>query len=273
MAHQPATDFQYMRLSLWTLAIAAIASVAALYFAFRSHHEHLRAVAFASQLSMKEQELSENQRELESSKAALARVAMTTEQATRPTSVPTVVPAPSSSPDSQTLDEVPAFKEMRRQNSLAMLRSIYDVLLTQLNLSPEQRKRFYELRLGGEGSQGLGTGSEEELRNMFGTRGFQLYQSYADTEGERHMLRQFRQQIDANSLQISDWQYDRLLEALVQARKQYPHNAAGNADSYDAALGQATQFLTPDQLESARSYFHNQAEVLRAVQKMMPPPK
>ena len=179
-----------MRLSLWTLAsIAAVASAAALYFALRSHHEHLRTAGFATQLSMKEQELSENQSELERSKSALARLAMAAKQTTRPANAPTVAPAPSSSPDLHGLP--PAIAELKRQNSLAMLRSIYDALLTQLNLSPEQRKRFYELRLAAEDSQGLSPDSEEELRKMFGERGFQFYQSYADTERERRCCRSF----------------------------------------------------------------------------------
>jgi len=153
------------------------------------------------------------------------------------------------------------------------LRSIYDALLTQLNLSPEQRKRFYELRLAGEDSPGLNPDSEEELRKMFGERGFQYYQSYVDTEREREVLQEFRQQVDTKSLQLSDWQYDRLLDALVQAGKQYPRSFDGQADSYDAALGQAGQFLTPDQLESVRNYFNNRAEQFRALGKMYPPDK
>ncbi len=221
MAQQPVTNSQYMRHGLWTLAsIAAIASAAALFFAFRAHDEHLRAAAFAAKLSIKEQELSEKQSELERSESGLARLAMAAKKANRPANAQTVAPAPSSSPDSQGLP--PAIAELRRQNSRAMLRSIYDALLTQLNLSPEQRERFYELRLAGEDSQGLSPDSEEELRKMLGARGFQFYQSYASTEHERTVLQQFEQQIDANSQQIADWQYDRLLDALVQARKQYP---------------------------------------------------
>jgi hypothetical protein len=272
MAQKGDKDSQYLRLSLWTLAsIAAVASAAAVYFALQSHREHLRTAGFATQLSMKEQELSENQRELETSKSALARIAMAAKQTNRPANAPTVAPAPSSSPDLHGLPQ--AIAEMRRQNSLATLRSIYDALLTQLNLSPEQRKRFYELRLAAEDSQGLSPDSEEELRKMFGERGFQFYQSYADTERERTVLQEFRQQVDTKSLQMSDWQYDRLLDALVQAGRQYPRSFDGQADSYGAALGQAAQFLTPDQLESARNYFNHRAEMIRALQKRYPPGK
>jgi len=271
MAHQPATNSQFMRLGLWTFAsIAAVASAAALYFASRSHHEHLRGAAFATQLSMKEQELSEKQSELERSKSALARLARAAKKTTPLANAPIVAPAPSSSPDSHAQPGSEAFEKSRRQDSLAWLRSIYDPLLTQLNLFPEQRARFYELRLAGDDSQGLSPDSEEELRKMFGARGFQLYQSYASTEQERAALLQFQQQTEANSVQIADWQYDRLLEALIQARKQSPQTPEGTADALDAALGQAAQFLTPDQLESARNHFHTQAEVMRAFQKLIP---
>jgi len=254
-----------MRLGLCTLAsIAAIASAAALYFASRSHHEHLRGAAFATQLSMKEQELSENQRELARSKSELASAA---KKANRLANAPTVAPAPSSSPDSHAPFEAPVFKEIGRQNALATWHSIYDPMLTHFKLSPEQRKRFYELHT----SNGVNPDSEKELREMFGTEGFQAYMSYADQEHERSMLLQFQQQTDAKSLQISDSQYDRLGEALYKARKQYPQDTGGLADSYDAALVQAAQFLTPDQLEAARSFYHNQAEVLRFVQSLIPP--
>jgi len=214
---------------------------------------------------MKEQELSEKKSELERSKSALARLARAAKQTNGPVTAAPVAPAPNSFRD---LKLPPAVAELGRQNSLARLRSIYDALLTQLNLSPEQRKRFYELH-----SQGMTPDSEKELREMFGPRGYQFYQTYVDTERERTLLREFRQQVDAKSLQIADWQYDRLLDAVVQARKQSPQNTGGIADSYDAALVQAAQFLTPEQLEAARNYFHNQAEVLRAHEKMMPPGK
>ena len=267
MAHQPATNSQYMRLGLWTLAsIAAVAAAAALFFAFKAYHEHLRGAGLATQLSMKEQELSENQSELERSKSALARLARAAKKANRLANASTVAPAPNSSPDSQALLESPAFKEQRRQTSLATLHSIYDEMLDDFKLSPEQRKRFYELH----NSNGVSPEAEEELREMFGERGFQAYVSYADTEPERSMLLQFQQQTD-KSLQISDRQYDRLGETLYLARKQYPQNPGGLADSYDAALVQAAQFLTPDQLEAAQSFYHNQAEMARFVQTLIPP--
>jgi hypothetical protein len=117
---------------------------------------------------MKEQELSENQRELERSKSALARLAIAAKQANRPTSAPTVAPAPSNSPDSYAKPGSEAYKEWKRQNSLAWLHSIYDPLLTQLNLYPEQRARFYELRLAADDPLVLGADAEEELRNLLG---------------------------------------------------------------------------------------------------------
>ncbi|MBA2435519.1 MAG: hypothetical protein H0V54_10660 [Chthoniobacterales bacterium] len=220
----------------------------------------------ATKLSMKEQELSEKQGELERSKSALARLALAAEKRTRPASTPTVAPASHRHPASEALSP----EESKRQYSLAWVHSIYDALLTQLNLYPEQRERFYELRLDADNPLVLDADSEEELRNLLGTRGFELYQSYASTEEERTALLRFRQQVDA-SVQIADWQYDRLQDALIQAQKQYPRNPGGAADSYDAALAQAAQFLTPDQLEVARNYFHTQGEVARLVQRLIPP--
>ena len=62
---------------------------------------------------------------------------------------------------------------------------------------------------------------------MFGPRGYQFYQSYVDTERERKVLQEFRQQVDTKSLQIADWQYDRLLDAWFRRRKQSPRNIGG----------------------------------------------
>ena len=127
-------------------------------------------------------------------------------------SAPTVAPAPSSSLDSKAPFEAPVFKEIGRQNTLATWHSIYDEMLDYFKLSPEQRKRFYELH----NSNGVSPDSEEELRKMFGENKkiFQAYVSYADTEHERSMLLQFQQQTD-KSLQISDRQYRRSGETLL----------------------------------------------------------
>ncbi len=51
----------------------------------------------------------------------------------------------------------------------------------------------------------------------------------------------------------------------------YPRNNDGLAESYEAVLTEAAQFLTPEQLMVAQNYFHGQAEMLHAIQKLIPP--
>ena len=59
----------------------------------------------------------------------------------------------------------------------------------------------------------------------------------------------------------------------AQIEKEHAARLNQFVDSVWSTSRVAAQFLTPEQLEAARNYFHNQAEVLRAHEKMMPPGK
>jgi hypothetical protein len=191
----------------------------------------------------------------------------------------------------------PAMREMVRQSDLTRLRPTYDSLLTQFNLTREERDRFYDLQVTVDNPAiGLDKVPSEaetpeeraqienqisqnreaalrQLRNLLGPRAYQAYDSYRATESERMLVLQFRQQADPQSPQMNDWQYARLRDLMIQSRSQYPPVNDDFSASYAAALKQAAQILTPDQLALFTKYLQNQEDVRRAMRDVLPPPR
>ena len=184
---------------------------------------------------------------------------------------------------------------MVRQGHLARLRPIYDPLLTQLNLSLEERERFYDLQvtvddpaisldkvpseaqtpeeraqIENQIRQNRET-ALQQLSSLLGSQGYQMYDGYRTTQSERMLVQQFRQQADPRSPRINDWQYDRLRDLLIEARSQYPPLDDDFSASYAAALRQAAAILTPDQLASFREYLQNQEDLRKTMRKVLPP--
>ena len=186
-------------------------------------------------------------------------------------------------------------REMSRQARLRMLRPIYDSLLTQLNLSEEQRGRFYDLQLTIDNPgadlpklpneaespeeraqieaqlRQVRDSASSQIKDMFSQGEYQLYQSYRKTQSDRMLVEQFRQQVTSSSMQMTDWQTVQLRDALIQARTQYPAVGDDFAASDQAALERAAQVLTPAQLNAFRDYLHTQEEMRREMQKFYPP--
>ena len=135
-------------------------------------------------------------------------------------------------------------------------------------LSPEQRDRFYDLQLAIENPRSQGEGdfqqirdsAESQIQDMLGPGEYQLYQSYRETQEERMMAEQFRQQLDSK-LQMNDRQFAQLRDALIQTSKQYPPDGNDHTASYQAAVAQAAQFLTPEQLNTFRDYLDTQQQI------------
>ncbi len=73
------------------------------------------------------------------------------------------------------------------------------------------------------------------------------------------------------SAQMNDWQSDRLCDLLIQSRSQYPPVNDDFSASYAAALAQAAQILTPEQLASFTRYLQNQQDVRDAMRDVFPP--
>lgn len=301
MTHTRTATDKESRPLLWiAISVTLIASVFAVYFAFRAHQEHSIAASSAAESKVKEAELSATVEQLTRSRsdaAATMPIVSPTplEQASTPAFSAVASTSPSRSADPATFLHSPAFHEMKRQTSLATLRPIYDGLLTQLNLSPEQRAQFYELQLVVDDPAGnleklpyeAGTPEERaqiegqirdtresalaQLREMLGPRDYPLYETYLKTESERMLVEQFRQRIDSKALQMSDWQFQRLGDALIQAWSRYPPVNDDMSAVYNAALAQAAQFLRPEQLAAFRGYLANQNDLAGVIQTLKPP--
>jgi hypothetical protein len=285
---QSAMSRRSSRTPLWTFAaIAGLAIAFAAFFAYEAHEARAKADASASELAAKERELAELRgREDAGTLAAMkARVSPpppgqrstrfdNRPASSRPSGIPSTIPR----------DRLPGLAKIQRQDRLRMLRSIYDTLLTQFNLSPVQRDRFYDLQLAaddpsskiqklltddatpeeraqfGAQFQQVRDSALSQIQDIVGPEGYPLYQSYRETQEERQMAEQFRQQLDSK-LQMTDWQFTQVRDALVQASKQYPSDNNDHTAAYQAAVAQAAQFLTPEQLDTFRDYLETQQQI------------
>jgi hypothetical protein len=270
---QPATNPRSSRRPFWILAaVAALAIAFAVYFAYEAHEACAKAVTSASELAAKERELAEL-REREGARSATATKARVPSPPSGERSARVDNRAASSLPPGFpsviTPERMPGLGKIQRQSQLRMLRSIYDSLLTQLNLSPEQRDRFYDLQLAIDYPPAEAAGQIEQIRDsalsqiqdMLGPGEYQLYQSYRETREERELAEQFRQQLDSK-LQMNDWQFAQLRDVLIQTSKQYPPDGNDHTASYQAAVAQAAQFLTPEQLNGFRDYLDTHQQIL-----------
>jgi hypothetical protein len=287
--------------AMWALgAIATIAFGCAVYFALNARQENSRSASLSRELSEKQQELSAAQEQLTRNSirdwteprtpvGSLIGQAITSAMANPP-------PGTRSSLGRE-LWRTPGLRESLRQSHLAMVRPIYDPMLTQLNLSPDQRIRFYDLQYAiaqpeafldmpldaastpEERAQIEASMREvqdsafKDLHQLLGPKDYALYETYRNKESESLVVEQFRHQVDPRSVQLTDWQCDRLRDLLVEARTQYPPIDGDMTASREAVFVQAAQYLTPAQLASFQSYLHNQDEMAEAIRKLLPPGK
>ena len=299
MPRRPATDPQSLRYLLSVLtAVAALATAFALYFGYQAREEHKKRLSIASELSAKKAELAK----LREHKSAESVVVANPPLASRLGSQLKEPSAPSLSPDGSLIGNrllhSPAIREMQRRTQLQMLRSIYEPLLAQLRLSPEQRVQFYDLQLTIDNPlatlakfpneaqsaeeraqiqtqiQQIAGSASSQIQEILGPGGYQLYQGYQNTQEERTLVEQFRQQVGSSSMQMTDWQSGQLRDTLIQARAQYPpfgDDPYDLAASDQAALARAASFLTPDQLTAFRDYMNNLEEIRREARQSMSP--
>ena len=272
MPEQPATSPRSSRGPLWTIAaVAGLAIASAAYFAFEAHEARAKTVTFASELAAKERELTELREREGAGSAAVMKGRVTAPppgQRSARVDDRSASSLPPGFPSVITPERMPGLGKIQRQGQLRMLRSIYDSLLTQLNLSPEQRDRFYDLQLAIEDPRSQGGGQFQQIRDsalsqiqdMLGPGEYQLYQSYLETQEERKLAEQFREELDSK-IQMNDWQFAQLRDALIQTSKQYPPDGNDYTASYQAAVAQAAQFLTPEQLNSFRDYLDTQQQI------------
>ena len=282
--------------------IAAIATAATVYFALQARRNASRAQLAEQKLSTATQDLASSREQLATANSSLLPTA-----SVRPQAAPTLSPSVRTNAESRPLASSnselraalhsPAMRETIRQGELTRLRPIYDPLLTQLNLSLEERERFYDLQVAfDDPTPSLDKMPSEaetpeeraqienqiretretalqQISSLLGSQGYQMYEGYRATQSERMLIQQFRQQADPRSPQISDWQYDRLRDLLIQARSQFPPSDDDYSASYAATLRQAAQILTPDQLASFKKYLQNREDLEKTMRKLPPPPR
>jgi len=285
MPQQSAADSEVLLRPLWSfVGVAAAASVVALYFVYRAHEEHANAVSSARELSKTKNELAESLRELERTRSAIRTKNVILSHHARPADRTDTAASPSPSTTGEALGKVLGFAidQIRRQR-IQTLHPIYDSLLTQLNLSPEQRERFYELQI--EIAFQIGTPEEmpseprtpeeqaqvidaklqqnrdsafAQIEEMLGPGGYQLYQSYLQTQSERELAEGLRQQFDSTGLRLSDSQLAQLREVLIQSSANYPPDSGDLTTRNQAVFTQAAQFLTPEQLSALGEFLQVQ---------------
>ena len=186
-------------------------------------------------------------------------------------------------------------KAMEQQQGMAM-DMIYGSLVKQLQLSPEQEKKFKEMLLAqqmenisqagamfeGDSEQRAKVAkelaekraaNEEKMKELLGEEKFAQYQDYNQTIGERMMLDQF-----ARNAEVSSEQNEQLLAIMREEKKNVQINlgnpAADPTQDWQAVLGsdEATARLFAQQEEVNNRVMERAAQVLtpEQLQKFAP---
>jgi len=156
----------------------------------------------------------------------------------------------------------PDMKKMIRDQQRATLDRLYDPLMKQMGLSPEEAAGFKDMLAdnmlkGTEKASSLfGADSstnrtemlsklaaeqksfDEELKAYLGESRYAQYKDYQQTVGERAQLQQFQQQTAGSGNALNDQQTEQLLAFMNEAKQAIP-TAGGLGQSQDAAGMQA----------------------------------
>jgi RNA polymerase sigma factor (sigma-70 family) len=198
----------------------------------------------------------------------------------------------------------PAMLEAMRPQQLATIKMMYGPLVKQLNLSPEQADKFYDILVdnglrtlqavqSGQSSQedikSNNQSMEADLRSLLGEAGFSQYTDYTknDMAGQT-LFAAMKNDFENNPL--SDTQQQQLLQAMKSARQSVNAsnplaNGADKTASMDQVLQQQEQinqivlqqaaaFLSPEQLQTLGASQSNtlamQKSMAPVMQKMFP---
>ena len=198
----------------------------------------------------------------------------------------------------------PAMLEAMRPQQLATIKMMYGPLVKQLNLSPEQADKFYDILVdnglrtlqavqSGQSSQedikSNNQSMEADLRSLLGEAGFSQYTDYTknDMAGQT-LFAAMKNDFENNPL--SDTQQQQLLQAMKSARQSVHAsnplaNGADKTASMDQVLQQQEQinqivlqqaaaFLSPEQLQTLGASQSNtlamQKSMAPVMQKMFP---
>jgi hypothetical protein len=156
----------------------------------------------------------------------------------------------------------PDMKKMIRDQQRAMMDKLYEPLMKEMAMQPEEAARFKDFladnmiknteratALMGDGSstnriEALSklTAEQKEfdaqLKEMLGESRYAQYKDYQETLGERTQLQQFQQQYAGSGNALSDQQTAQLL-ALMREEKMAAMSGGGFGQSQDAASIQA----------------------------------
>jgi len=136
----------------------------------------------------------------------------------------------------------PDAKKMIRETHRVMLNQLYDPLIRQMGLSPEEAGQFKDLLAdnmmkGAEKASSLFNGSQtnrvemlkaaaaeqkatdELIRQFLGETRYAQYKSYQETVGERTQLNQFRQQTAGGENALTEPQVEQLLTFMKEEKR------------------------------------------------------
>jgi RNA polymerase sigma factor (sigma-70 family) len=175
----------------------------------------------------------------------------------------------------------PAIVDAMKEQQASMLKMQYAPLVKQLNLSPEDADKFYQILSdrAAKGMEALQSGkigaasadtSVADLKSLLGDSGYTQYTTFTQNMADQTMLTMMTQNFADNPL--SDTQKQQLLQAMNTARQNVtpnsvtpdfssPDEIATQMDQFaqqqkqvdQNVLQQAAAFLTPDQLQTLSS--------------------
>jgi len=190
----------------------------------------------------------------------------------------------------------PAMRELLRTEMTTTMKSQYAPLVKQLNLSPEQAGRFYQLMIDKSmiGMDALQSGNfnpddirasaqsmEADLQSLLGDAGMAHYKEFTENIGNQEMLTTMTQDFADNPLTAT--QQQQLLQAMKTAQQSVMANSPvdlsqANPSNKLAMMEQALQlekqinqnvlqqagaFLSPDQLQTLASWQSNRTAMLK----------
>ena len=193
----------------------------------------------------------------------------------------------------------PAMLEAMRPQQVATMKMMYASLVKELNLSPEQADKFYNILVdnGIKSLQAMQSGNSEsiksnsqsmeaDLQSLLGDAGYAQYQSFTKNDlADQTMFTAMKNDFINNPL--SDAQQQQLLQAMKSARQSATANnpldlSQANPSDKLAVMGQVMQqqeqinqnvlqeaatFLSPEQLQTLSTSQSN----MIAMQKLMGP--
>ncbi len=190
----------------------------------------------------------------------------------------------------------PDMLKAMRDQQVSMMKIKYTPLIKQLNLSPEQADKFYQILTDhvSKGMEALQSGTlnpdarkaskqatEADLKSLLGDAGYAQYNDFSENSGDRSQLMLMTQAFGDNPL--SDAQQQQLLQVMKTARQAAKvNNPLASASDKTAnveqelqqqeqvnqnVLQQAAAFLSPDQLQVLAA---SQSNIVAMTKSMMP---